>query len=70
MKLGMDYHFTTKRKTIEGIFEIRPQTKATGPPRGDLCGGKNDKKFFFIFLFFLIGITEFMSELLGNHKKT
>ena len=49
----MDYYFTTKKKTIEGIFEIRPQTWATGPPRGRPLGGQKWQKFFFqIFIFF------------------
>ena len=47
-----------------------PRPKLQGPLGGTSVGAKMTKIFFFIFLFFLIGITEFMSELLGNHKKT
>ena len=61
MKLGIDHHFSTKRQTIEGIFDLRPQTRAMGPPRGGLWGVKMEKNFFSIFHFFVIGIARSMS---------
>ena len=60
-KLGIDHYFSTKRQTIEGISDLRPQTRATGPPRGGLWGAKIEKFFFSIFDFFVIGIARSMS---------